>query len=126
MAKIKGVVYLLIGMLVLAVSIYVDGSSATKDLQFFFYVGLVFLVWGIIKTIFDFLRSQSQRKVINKTRKQNQQANMAKPQNVVSSQKNTTRLDNTKQSYQRKFCHNCGKHVGPIDNFCYYCGTRLR
>jgi cadmium resistance protein CadD (predicted permease) len=71
---------------------------------FFFYVGLIFIVYGIFKWYIN--RDDKIEEVRTK-----------------EIQKETQMMHQHTKFNQ---CKNCGSIVKPADNFCYKCGSRLR
>jgi len=96
MAKIYWLVYIVVGLLVSALSYRLD----YQKLIFFFYIGLIFIVVGIAKLIFG---------SANK--------NTSKAQNVQH--KAHHQLQNI------KYCHNCGTALRLQTRFCSRCGARV-
>ena len=78
MAKIPGIVYLIIGGGVAYVARYL--SNEDLNLDFFFWIGIVFMAIGVFKIVLSFITRMP------KSGKENQTAN-DKPQ-LVSSRKN--------------------------------------
>jgi energy-coupling factor transporter transmembrane protein EcfT len=93
---IHGITYLIIGIFVVIASWYINNKTGTSKLILFFYVGLFFILIGLIKLIFFRLKSE---------KKLHHQPN--------------------KQGAFGKFCSNCGTALKAIDQFCHNCGNRI-
>lgn len=96
MAKIHGLVYILVGLLVSILSYRLN----YEKLIFFFYAGLFFILVGISKLIFWFIKKQE--------KVQHQAANQARY-----------------QAHHYKRCHKCGSAVVFNGRFCSKCGAAV-
>jgi flagellar motor component MotA len=88
----------------LIVGLFVSISSAISGgaLRFFVWIGLIFIIVGVGKLVMVFVTNPKETK---------------KEQQVM----------HAPQPHQReKHCTRCRLTVLPTDNFCRYCGTRLR
>ena len=103
MAKIHWIVYIVVGSLVSIFSYKLD----YQKLVFFFYTGLVFVVVGVIKLIFNSVKNKT-----NKTQKINN-----KLQHKSSNQPH--------QARHFKYCSKCHNIVRLADRFCNKCGARF-
>lgn len=100
MVKIPAIVYLIIGAIVTAGSMYIEG------LTIFFYVGLIFIAVGVFKVVIAFVTKPKESAVEKQAEGIQQQQ---------------------RQSAQRgiKTCPRCGAGSYPQANYCYYCGNRI-
>ncbi|MEK6891717.1 MAG: zinc ribbon domain-containing protein [Nanoarchaeota archaeon] len=101
MAKIHGIVYLIIGLFISIASYYIKYDK----LYPFFYVGLLFITFGVAKIVIGF---------INKEEKKQSPLNRLNPNQFRQA---------PKQQYKR--CPTCGNVARASDNFCARCGNRL-
>ena len=104
MAKVHGTIYLIIGIFVAIASYKINYDK----LYPFFYIGLLFVIYGIAKIIIGFINKEGKKQVISPTVHKNQ-LNQFKPP--------------IKQQYKR--CPNCGNVARGHDNFCSRCGNRM-
>ena len=104
MAKIPGIIYLIIGIFV-AVASY---EISYNKLYFFFYIGLIFIVYGVARIVIEFINKGEEKKVNSPNMRRNQ----------LNQVKQTL-----KQQYKR--CPNCGNVARGYDNFCARCGNKL-
>lgn len=104
MVSIHGIVYLIVGVVVIVVSRTVNGMHS------FFYVGVTFVAIGIAKLIFRYITREKKEKIIDKTPMKVPQY----PQQQRYAQQ---------QAYR---CQRCGAHMGALFNFCSQCGARVR
>lgn len=92
MKKIPGYVYVGVGVLVSLVSLIVN----YEKLIFFFFVGLVMAMIGLVKLFFGFLRKEKEP------------------------------TQNKHQQHHRARCPKCGAVRYPSFNYCPICGYSLR
>lgn len=104
MAKIHGFVYILTGLLIALVSWKIDFN----DLITFFYIGWVFVLTGIIKLLFGFVKKKDEIKNV-------QHKNPAQPQHSMQH----------RQKHNYKRCPRCGNVMRMHDILCGKCGLRL-
>ena len=95
MAKIHGLVYILVGLFVSISSWRLN----YEKLIFFFYSGLFFIFIGILKLIFNLIK--------NKT---------GKKEKIHAK---------SVQHQTHKYCHNCGTALRHQARFCTRCGARV-
>ena len=103
MAKIHGLIYVLIGLFIVLASWKINYN----DLILFFYLGWVFVLVGIVKMLFSFGK--------NKGVKNLQHKSLAQPQHSMQHQ----------QKHHYKRCHRCGNVMRLHDIFCNKCGLRV-
>ena len=104
MAKVHGIVYLIIGIFVAIASYKINYDK----LYVFFYIGLLFIIYGVAKIIIDYINKDEKKQVV--------------PPNINKNQLNQFRQP-VKQLYKR--CPNCGNVARGYDNYCPRCGNRL-
>ena len=102
MAKIHGLIYIVIGFFVASVS----WKISYEKLFLFFYIGVLFILFGIGKLIFG------SREI--KEEKQN-----------PAGQKIQNKILYQKMHQQFKRCARCGNVARISDNFCSRCGARV-
>ena len=96
MAKIHGLLYVIVGLFVSIMSWKLD----YQKLIFFFYAGLIFILFGVIKLIFNLVKNKA-----NKSEEIH-----------FKSQHQTQRF---------KYCAKCGSPSRLQDKFCRKCGVRI-
>ena len=101
MAKIHGIIYLIVGIFVAVASYEINYGK----LYFFFYIGLLFITYGTAKIIIGFINKDEKKQA---------------PLNKLNA--NQFRQA-PKQQYKR--CPTCGNAARASDNFCARCGVRL-
>ena len=104
MAKLHGLVYIVIGFFVSSVS----WKISYDKLFLFFYAGLLFILFGTGKLIFG--------SKTNKEEKQKTAAQKIQHKAVYQT---------THQMQQFKRCLKCGNAARINDNFCSRCGARI-
>jgi len=97
MAKIHGIVYLIIGIFVTFASYKINYDK----LYFFFYIGLLFIIYGVAQIVIGFINKEEKKESVR--------------QNQFRQTPN--------QQYKR--CPTCGNVSRAQDNFCARCGARL-
>ena len=98
MAKIHGLVYLLVGLLVS----FLSWKLNYEKLMFFFYIGLIFVFIGVIKLITGLMKKKN---------------------NEVDAHKKHGKMPQAHR--QVKYCHQCGSALSPHHRFCSRCGARI-
>jgi len=101
MAKIHGLVYLIAGLFVSVASWRLN----YEDLIFFFYIGLLFILVGVGKLVFNLIKKRSGRK--ESTSHSTPHHNLGKH-----------------QTHHLKHCSSCGNVLRMHDKFCNRCGAR--
>ena len=101
MASIHGTVYLLIGIGVTIASKIIN----PEKLKIFFYLGLLFIAWGVMKLFFSYIMAKSSK------------PRHSQPQPHLHSHKNPNL-----QTLAR-YCSRCGNMLHGHGNFCQYCGA---
>lgn len=126
MAKIHGLVYLIIGAFVSLVSWRVS----FENLQLFFYIGLVFVAVGIMKLFIS---------AVKKSTLDEQKPAQPKQQNAAAHQAHMHPQHHPQQHHQNapvahhaqhqqhhyKYCPRCRNVVRSHDVFCPRCGARV-
>lgn len=108
MAKIHGLAYLMLGIMISGLSYYIGQTK--EGFKIFIYAGLLMIITGVIKLATAWARSRKEE-----TAKQH------------ITQKHITHHQTTHPySHQRAlYCPRCGTALNPTDNFCYNCGNRI-
>ncbi len=113
--KIHGIVFIIVGAVVLVVSLFND------HLLFFRYVGGLFLIYGTFKLVFMLITdSDSKKEALQK---------MYSEQMPRNRQGNVQGQNRQNPNFQRLpifKCRKCGYDLFPHNNFCANCGLRLR
>ena len=124
MAKIHGIVYILIGAFIALVSWQINFD----DLKAFFYVGLFFAAVGLFKITFSLMKRNEEKKIIrHKTHPHHLQSpsqslhSRTNHINMHSQRTNPAPLPAHSQYKRCKVCHNI---MSVHDNFCSKCGNR--
>jgi chromate transport protein ChrA len=94
MAKIHWLVYIIVGIFV---SIF-SWKTDFEKLMLFFYLGLLFILIGIVKLVF----------VIGKGRHKEEKTH-----------------HKAGQQHKGKYCHSCGSQIELHHKFCTKCGAKL-
>lgn len=119
MAKIHGLVYILIGAFVSIMSWKLN----QEKLLFFYYVGYFFIFVGVLKLIFNMIKSKAEKP------KANVQAQPHKPPQLrqsVPKQPHHPASKHPQAFHQQiKYCHNCRTALRLHNKFCSNCGARV-
>ena len=125
--KIHGIAFLLIGIFVSAVSYFIN----FEQLKFFFYVGIVFIVFGLLKWFVTsaFGKNRRERKSFMKQinlepKKEQNKKQINIIQEAQKQQSNQMQKTQINQQQNPKFCHNCGNQLKGYEKFCPYCGAQ--
>lgn len=95
--KISSVVYVILGLFISLFSWLVNRSTNSKKLILFFYIGIIIIVFGLIK--YFILRKSSKEKIKAKI---------------------------PAQTKFWSYCPKCRQQVNIFDNFCSRCGMYLK
>ena len=104
MAKVHGIIFLVIGLFVSIASYKINYDK----LYVFFYIGLLFIIYGVAKIIIGFINKDEKKQAPLNRLSQNQLNQLRQP---------------VKQQYKR--CQTCGNVARGHDNFCSRCGARI-
>src|SRR3989338_7987672 len=96
MAKIHGLVYILIGAFISIMSWRLN----QEKLLFFFYAGWAFVFVGVVKLIFNWIKNKAEKPKVH--------AQQAQSHHGIRHKPNIPKPSNTATSHQIKYCHNCG------------------
>jgi uncharacterized paraquat-inducible protein A len=119
MTSIHGIVYLIIGATVSTVSYFL--TQGGKNLIVFFWIGMFFLIYGVLKLTFLFLASQRE------TKKKNPKIHLANHQNINSNKHIHNNNPNQAHLQNQKInCPRCNVHLNGNYRFCPSCGLQLR
>jgi len=104
LAKIHGLVYIIIGLFVGIASWRIN----YEKLYVFYYAGLFLIAFGVAKLLINFIQGKSKEKT-----------EVKKPvhQHYGQLRQNPNR--------QYKYCSRCGNVMRAYDNFCSKCGARI-
>lgn len=116
MAKIHGLVYILIGAFVSIMSWKLN----REKLLFFFYVGWAFVAIGVVKIIFNLASGRGEKPKANI-----QQAAHHAVQHNVQHKPSPTRPQHPAIPQQIKYCHRCRTPLRLHNKFCSNCGARV-
>jgi len=116
MAKIHGLAYLLIGIMIAAFSYYID-RNINKGFSFFIYIGLLMVIIGIIKLAAQWARNKKEAKPAY---------HHAPQHHLRHATYHQTQHHQTGHAQRQHviYCQRCGAALRLSDNFCYNCGTR--
>lgn len=103
MTTIHGIAYIFLGMIVSGISYFLDKRNNNNSFVLFFYLGIVFIIVGILKLWIKYIQSKPDKQ-------QNAQLHFQHPQSHQS---------------QRKICNHCGFNLRHTDHFCPMCGYTI-
>lgn len=117
MAKIHGIVYLIIGIIMFGVSFVINKTHNNSTLTLFIYVSYIFMAVGIAKLIVNY--------IMNKNKKDVGDVNI---DNTVPQFKPLTdnKSNNTKNNLFGYIgvCPNCSTPMRRINVYCHRCGRK--
>lgn len=125
--KLHGLVYLIVGAILVGFSYYTTSVNEKLDIQkfmLFVWIGYVFIGIGLIKILMEILSKPRKPKLA----KENFYHNQPMHNQTNSTQQHAHHVHGTEgQQNQQfiKFCSQCGSAVRHFDNFCYKCGSRM-
>lgn len=120
--KISGLVFLVIGIVVILFSLFVQSVNPEANLIFFIIAGGLFIAYGVFKLV---------SKVITGTDPKDAQKPVISESIVQKLVKNKDLEAVNMQMAQRQkptitVCSRCGSKNYSTNNFCYNCGNRLK
>lgn len=143
MAKIPGFVFIVIGVLLTAVSFYINKSQRTNSLEIFVYVGYIFIAYGLAKIIIRYILGKGNPKVLDgkelpddvdgtvkaqKLDQRNLNVEHHKTEPIIAEQKmpHEQRIHEPKMGMYGYigYCTRCGTPMRKINRFCHRCGLR--
>lgn len=127
--KLPGWIFLLVGAGVMAYSRFIE-SRQDANLTFFFWIGAIFTVYGLVKEGSRWLTKRKRKeKVGPPPRKEEQQqhthpAGHAHGNSPHRTHEHTKQQRHTSHPHQAKYkvCPRCHKHNNTDANFCHNCG----
>ena len=117
MAKIHGIVYIIIGIIVTVI------SSTSDKLIVFFYVGSVFILIGVIKLFVNYTKKKMGIKEKPSYKKHYEALKQKHQMQQHLAKQPAQHQTQPKQHYKR--CMNCGNIARIHDRFCSKCGARV-
>ena len=106
MSSIKGTIFVIIGILMGGISLY------KEELLIFRYASLVFIAYGVFKLLIKQMNTKTTSQPL-KTEQLKQESLYSKEQRLF-------------QEHETGFCKRCKSQISSFDNFCSYCGNKLR
>jgi len=116
MAKIPGVVFLVMGLVMVIASSYINKVQDSNSLSFFIWIGYLFLAYGAAKVLIDFVlsRDKMERKLSER---------LPEEANKPSIRREYKKKFNNMYGYIG-YCPKCGTPMRRINIFCHRCGMR--
>ena len=116
--KIHGLVYLVIGIAMIAITLFVQSKVQGSSIVFFIYVGIVFLIIGIYKLVTKYILGKEKNENITK------ELGLHKRKYMKELLHNN---DYTQNTGNKKIilCPNCSAKHYDTSNYCHKCGTKL-
>ncbi len=152
MTKISGIAYLLIGVAVIAISLFSNYRTKTNSMLIFIVIGAVFCIIGIAKIALKTVKAKNKGKIHQKNTNpsHNVQQSLQAGQGIHSHQQvnpysthhqpqsqHQHSGNNSQHHYpqhsqshtmfpQHTVCRQCGARNNLGSNFCMRCGSRIR
>ena len=114
MASIHGSIFVIVGIIIGGISFF------KPELLIFRYASLLFIVYGVIKLLVVHMnsdKSESKKLRTDGMKHPHQNAHGLNQQNVQ---------ERLHEKQQMIYCKKCSSQMTVYDNFCSYCGFRLR
>ncbi|MBW3000190.1 zinc-ribbon domain-containing protein [Candidatus Woesearchaeota archaeon] len=102
---ISPLVWLIAGAVLAVMSYFINGRTISGNMEMFFWVGAVFLVYGIIRLIY--------RRVVGKEKPEKTAAEIPKT------------IEEMQKAVPTFFCPGCGTRLKDTDAFCPRCGRKI-
>ena len=117
MAKIHGITYIIIGIAVILMSWFSNARSDSNSMTLFIYVGIIFVIIGIIKIFILFIKKQNEPKTHHSVEHHSQQHHQIhQVHQKVKSQTFPGHIT----------CPSCHARNAAHSNFCMRCGYMFR
>jgi|FLOH01.1.fsa_nt_gi ribosomal protein L37E len=115
MARIPGWLFLIVGLgVVIYSSIIQSSAQADVSLQLFYYIGIIFICWGIIKMIFRAAKDHREKSPLKKVE-------MMRKAHILQQRHQKPHVP------AGTFCPRCGRRQPDSHGrFCRVCGYRIR
>ncbi len=107
MASLHGSIFIIVGIIIGGI------SFLKQELLFFRYASLLFLIYGVFRVLIAYMKADKSDKNTLKL----DQSQAMHP--VLQRQQEMIKQENV-------FCRKCGSQLSIFDNFCSYCGNKLR
>lgn len=104
---IAGIIQIIIGIIVLGVSTYINLKSSQLKFILFQIIGGMFLIYGVFAAVFDFITSKKDKE--------------KKSDNVKKLSKNVDGVSNSIIA-----CKKCSTKHYAYANYCQMCGNKLK
>jgi len=99
MAKIPGWAYAAVGVAVALYSKFVQSRNGSKVMSFFFWVGILILIFGVFKLVLSFITGKRERTPATRP--------------------------STPPGANYIICPRCNAKLHPQSRYCNWCGTKL-
>ncbi len=109
MAKIPGIVYVVLGIAIAWFARYVDTRTENQGMILFFYAGIVLIAIGVFKTITKYIMKDTE-----------------KPEKETNISEEEKKIKETIQQRKIIMCPMCGTKHYATSNYCHMCSTKLR
>lgn len=125
MARIHGLAYLLIGILIASSSYYID-KNIREGFTLFIYAGLLMIIIGIIKLAVLWAKNRKEKKPAHHhTTHHHAQHTQHHTRHTSQQHTQPHTHHQTRQHQQTTYCPRCGAALSSRANFCYNCGNRI-
>jgi len=121
MAKIPGVVFVLIGVLFSFFSHYINKLQKTNSLTLFVYVGYGFIAYGVAKVVIGYILKKD---------KKGESEDAFKDQ--LPEEESTSQIVAAKKAHKSDlfgyigYCPRCNTPMRKINRYCHRCGVRQK
>lgn len=119
MARIPGIVYLLVGLVMMGYSKIIEARNPEANITLFFWVGLALFFIGVFKSLVQFVVAKSTKKVGERERAELDQARGAAHETIHKSVEQQGRATHL-------VCSECGAKLHVKSRYCNWCGAPAR
>lgn len=120
MAKIPGIAFVLIGVLLTAMSYYINNLQGTNSLNMFIYVGYIFIAYGIAKILIAYITKKGKSDDLFNKKKDGQLPDEESLNEVVERKKH----HKTDLYGYIGYCRKCNTPMRGINRYCHRCGLK--
>ena len=134
MVKIPGIAFLIIGGIMAGYSKFIESRTDNSTMTVFFWIGVVFIVVGVLKLIFEisFRKSRKEKKLSKRDGKKQERLNRYDTQekNYYDQQirGQDHHVERASQPVHQSIisCQRCGTKHYSHANFCQKCGNQIK
>ena len=132
MTKIPWWIHVIVGSIMMISSKIVNHKTNSNSLIFFWYVGILFIIWGVIRVIIKFIVNKKMKSDVKKHSKHHPQN--YDPTTIIKKDNFEKGAHQIKSTQQKDYvqhatvvsCPACGTTHDDYAHYCMKCGTKIK